>query len=151
MFLIININIKININNSVSININTKNNNNNNNYFNYCVGLLIVNCPTRQSLSLFIGSPYCYLVGGGDLKHDKEMKILSTTCGGQEWTNCVHFSANITNYVSLDGEFHFCHNIFGVSRPQMHAFWYSWILSDDRLTPQSWLENRPLHTNQQTK
>ena len=42
---------------------------------------------------------------------------------GQKWTIWAIFFANLTNYISPDGEFCFCHLVFGVFCPQIHVFW----------------------------
>ena len=86
------------------------------------VGVPVVNCPTRQSLVLSIGSLHWLSswrwwpsIGGGEdcISHS----------GGQKWAIWPIFFANLTNYISPDGEFCFCHLVFGVFCPQIHVFW----------------------------
>ena len=84
--------------------------------------VLVVNCPTRQSLLLFIGSLHWLSswrwwpsMWGG--------KIVSATLEARNGRFDPFFFANLTNYISPDGEFCFCHLVFGVFRPQIHVFW----------------------------
>ena len=87
-----------------------------------CVYMTLFNCPNWQPLSLFIGSLHWLSswrwwpsIGGGEdcISHS----------GGQKWAIWPIFFANLTNYISPDGEFCFCHLVFGVFRPQIHVFW----------------------------
>ena len=64
----------------------------------YWCWIYLVNCPTRQFLILFIGS----LHWNGHF----EPKIF----------------ANLTNYMSPDGEFRCCHLAFGVFRPKIYVY-----------------------------
>ena len=45
------------------------------------------------------------------------LKFLS-----RDFTEKVWIWANLTNYMSPDGEFHCCHLVFGVFGPQIHVF-----------------------------
>ena len=46
------------------------------------------------------------------------LKFLS-----RDFTEKVWIWANLTNYVSPDGEFRCCHLVLGIFRPQIHVFW----------------------------
>ena len=45
------------------------------------------------------------------------LKFLS-----RDFTEKVSVWANLTNYLSPDGDFRCCHLVFGVFRPQIHVF-----------------------------
>ena len=83
---------------------------------------LLVNCPTRQSLFLFIVSLH-WLSSWQWWPSMRGCRLYLPIWGPGMGNLSQFFFANLTNFMSPYGEFRCCHRVFGVFRYQMHVFW----------------------------
>ena len=70
------------------------------------------------SIPGFPGRDFAKSRDPGIFRDGISLKFLS-----RDFTKKVWVWANLTNYMSPDGEFRCCHLVFGVFCPQIHVFW----------------------------